>query len=160
MRDAKGAALLVEKDGKILFVREDETCVELGKYAGMFSIPMGHIKPHEIPIETALREFNEETGLIGEIDYFLGLFQLQMATCGHAYLWAYKGHLPSDDNKTVLPSVNWLAIKDFFASDRALFRPLTYEIIQTFIKSKSALFIPPTHYPLCSLNQMTPTPNS
>lgn len=160
MKDAKGAALLVEKDGKILFVREDETCVELGKYAGVLSIPMGHIESHETPMETALREFTEETGLIGEIDYFLGLFQLQMATCGQAYLWAYKGHLTNDDHKTALSSVSWLAVEDFLVSDHALFRPLTYEILQAFIKSKSAIFTPLTRFPLHSFNQMASTPNS
>lgn len=54
-----GAAILAVHDGKVLMVRQNRA--GSGKF--MLEIPAGMIDAGEKPIETAMRELNEETGL-------------------------------------------------------------------------------------------------
>lgn len=53
----KFAGVCVIKDGKILLVQEAHREAE-----GLWSLPLGHVEPHETEAEAAIREFKEETG--------------------------------------------------------------------------------------------------
>ena len=126
----RAVAMLVEEEGKILLVREDEVKEELGKYPNMLSIPMGHIEGGENPPAAALREFSEETGLTAEIDYPLGFFQFELNNRERAAVWVYKGHLEGDLRET--SSVVWLDEQEFLSLDPFLLRPLNHEIFQLY----------------------------
>ena len=53
-RAEKSCGAVVEKDGKVLMVHQDN---------GVFAFPKGHVEPGESEVETAVREIKEETGL-------------------------------------------------------------------------------------------------
>ena len=51
--------VIFERDGKILMARRANT----GYSDGMYQMPSGHIEANEYPIEAAIREAKEETGV-------------------------------------------------------------------------------------------------
>ena len=59
------AGVLLIRDGKVLLVRHGEKAKHM---TGTYGIPSGRPEEGEIPIETAAREFNEETGLTTSIE--------------------------------------------------------------------------------------------
>ena len=68
--DPKVAATgIVERDGKILMIRRG---IQPGM--GLWSIPGGYVDRGEVLEEAAAREVEEETGLVVEVDYLVGLF--------------------------------------------------------------------------------------
>lgn len=60
---------LVEKDGKILLVKEGKP-----RAYGLWNIPAGHLDKGENPIDGAKREAKEETGYDIEINGLLGVY--------------------------------------------------------------------------------------
>ncbi|WP_436666950.1 NUDIX hydrolase [Latilactobacillus sakei] len=52
------ASALVFKNNQLLMVRHP--------YLHQWLLPAGHVEPSEMPVQTALRELLEETGLVGE----------------------------------------------------------------------------------------------
>jgi 8-oxo-dGTP pyrophosphatase MutT (NUDIX family)/S-adenosylmethionine/arginine decarboxylase-like enzyme len=52
--------LLVTPDGRALFLRRSGQ----GDHPGEWSIPGGGVEPHEIPVQAAMRELKEETGIV------------------------------------------------------------------------------------------------
>lgn len=62
--------VLVERDGRFLLIEETKPGRE-----GKFSIPGGHIDPHETIIEAAIREVEEESGYIVEPIGLVGIYQ-------------------------------------------------------------------------------------
>lgn len=60
-----GSAILVEKDGKILFVRQF-------RYAynkELLEIPAGKLDASEDPKQTAIRELEEECGIVADMEF-------------------------------------------------------------------------------------------
>ncbi len=51
--------VLIEKDNKYLFLRRFNT----GWSDGLYTLPAGHIDPGELPLESAVREMQEEVNL-------------------------------------------------------------------------------------------------
>lgn len=68
-RPAFGAAVIVEKEGKILLVRRDHD-----PYKGWWMLPAGFVEYDECAAETAVREALEETGLEVRVAGFHGLY--------------------------------------------------------------------------------------
>ncbi len=133
MWSIQAIAILVEEKGQILLITEDGSRPEIGKYAGMLSIPMGHIEvaDGEDPESAVIREFKEETGgMDAVIDYSLGFFSIEMNNRKRAGVWAYKGHLVGEVKNTDL--VSWLTEKEFLSLDPFLLRPLNNEIFQAY----------------------------
>lgn len=58
-RAEKSCGAVVEKDGKVLMVHQDN---------GVVAFPKGHVEPGESEVETAVREIKEETGIDAKID--------------------------------------------------------------------------------------------
>jgi len=54
-----GVAVIIMEQGKILLGRRSR-----GEYAGMWCIPCGYVEYHEDVRAAAIREFEEETGLV------------------------------------------------------------------------------------------------
>jgi ADP-ribose pyrophosphatase len=67
---AHAVAILVERDGKVLFVRQYRPAIG----ASTLEIPAGLIDEGETPEEAAKRELAEEAGLTGELEYLVGFY--------------------------------------------------------------------------------------
>ncbi len=63
------AGVLVERDGQVLLVQRG-----VEPFKGMWDIPGGFLEEWEHPMECALREVHEETGLQVELMALLGIF--------------------------------------------------------------------------------------
>ena len=57
-----GVAACVVNDDKVLLVKE-----AAGKHAGLWGAPKGYTNSDEYPMQSALRELKEETGVDGDI---------------------------------------------------------------------------------------------
>lgn len=62
--------VLVEKDGKFLFVQEGKPGRE-----GLYNLPGGHVEPHETLFDAAIREAKEESGYDIELSGLIGIYQ-------------------------------------------------------------------------------------
>jgi 8-oxo-dGTP diphosphatase len=72
-RDPKVAAgVLAEQDGKILLVKRRYVPRQ-----GDWALPAGFVEIDEGPVQAALRELTEETGLIGRIDGIIGTYHIR-----------------------------------------------------------------------------------
>lgn len=67
---AHAVAILVERDGKVLFVRQYRPAIG----EATLEIPAGLIDPGEAPEEAAKRELAEEAGLTGDLEYLAGFY--------------------------------------------------------------------------------------
>ena len=52
--------MILEREGKILFLQRYNT----GYYDGLYSLPSGHVEAGEFPLDTAVRELEEEVNVI------------------------------------------------------------------------------------------------
>ena len=67
---ADAVAILVEREGKILFVRQYRPAIGVAT----LEIPAGLIDPGETPAEAAKRELAEEAQLTGDLEYLTGFY--------------------------------------------------------------------------------------
>lgn len=67
---AHAVAILVEREGKVLFVRQHRPAIG----TATLEIPAGLIDPGETPKEAAKRELAEEAQLTGDLEYLTGFF--------------------------------------------------------------------------------------
>ena len=111
-----GVIFLIKKDGKVLFVKRENT----GKCDGYYMLPGGHVDVGETVLQASVRELKEELNiLVREKDLF---FRLVEPTKTHIHLFfevlKYEGeiknnepHKHSDvefltlDNPDIYPSV-------------------------------------------------------
>ncbi len=81
-------AVLVEKDGQILLTRRSNE-----PYLGYWSLPAGFVNAHEDPLQAAVRECLEETGLLVEIGELLRIVAGREHERGADIVIAYRGHV-------------------------------------------------------------------
>jgi len=92
------AAILVEKEGEVLLVRR-----AVDPERGRWSLPAGYIDAGEDPVEAAIRECLEETGLHVEIIGLVEVFAGQDHPRGAHIILLYRGEIvdgnmePGDD---------------------------------------------------------------
>jgi len=112
----KTAGVLILKEDKILLVQHDKKAKHLNN---IYGIPAGRIEENESPIETAIRELHEETGLITNVNLLQKIpkkysatikqkdgtntFSLEVFLCNN-----WKGELKS--TKETIPE--WISIND------------------------------------------------
>lgn len=96
------AGVLAEKDGRVLLVRR-----AVDPHKGAWALPAGFVEIDEGPVEAALRECREETGLIARVTGVLGAFDVRSDPRGKVILILYwakivDGELkPGDDASEV-----------------------------------------------------------
>ncbi len=118
---------IVEKDGKILLVREASE-----SDAGKWNQPAGWIDVGENPITAAKREVLEETGYEFEPTHLLGIYSLvrkdaepKLGALPHAIKLIFKGQITSDTPRALEDDVTetkWYTPQEIYAMDSKTLR--------------------------------------
>lgn len=93
---ALASSAIVERDGRYLLVRRSRP-----PSADMYAFPGGRAEPGETPAETALRELQEETGIVGRDPELFATFDLPPLavdgpTTRHFFLSVFRVSADSD----------------------------------------------------------------
>jgi ADP-ribose pyrophosphatase YjhB (NUDIX family) len=117
------AAAIAIKDGMVLLVREEESSAHL---TGKLGLPGGRLQPGEDYLQAAMREFTEETGLVGEgFESFPGNFfqgEIERKSGMVKFNWMvfrvgnFSGRVESPASKEVTPL--WVKIEDLEQMNR------------------------------------------
>lgn len=135
----EAVAGLVVEDAQILLIRETGSRPEIGKFAGMLSVPMGHIDAGEAPEKAVVREFREETDLEVTVEYPLGFYEIVMPEGERAGVWAFKCR--RTDSRRETAKTIWMSIEEFLALDPFVLRPLNRDLFQVYIRSEDAVLL-------------------
>ena len=85
----------IGKDDKVeLFLVHPGGPFFTNKWDGYWSIPKGLLEKDEQALETAIREFEEETGLAPEADDYIDLGTITQKSGKVVHGWAFKGDWP------------------------------------------------------------------
>ena len=124
---------IIEQDNTFLFVQETKE-----RHRGKFSLPGGGIEHGETPEEAVVREVQEETGLIVEVDRLLGVFYRYKVEPHDRPNVAFLYHCqvtggqvgPSDEH----PIVEWFSLKQLheLAQRQVLRTPHLYGLIERY----------------------------
>jgi predicted NUDIX family NTP pyrophosphohydrolase len=76
------------------------------RYEGAWSVPKGGIDPGEDPLQTAIREFIEETGFVPEAPY-LPLGRITQRSGKIVHCWAFEGDCEPAALRSNMTSVEW-----------------------------------------------------
>ncbi|WP_369601854.1 NUDIX hydrolase [Hahella sp. SMD15-11] len=127
-------ALVVEKDGKFLVVKEKV------KGKPVYNQPAGHIEKGESILEAALREALEETAWKVELTDFLGIYVLHVPARDvtyHRYAFVARPverkPLPLDPD---ILSTHWLTAEELRAQPEALRSPLVMQCIDDYLAGR------------------------
>jgi len=122
------AAAVIEKDGKFLFVKEANKGVDTGKW----SHPGGWIEIGESPIETVIKEVEEETGYKFTPTGVLGIYSLvreDLARLGeevhHPIKIIFTGSISEKRNKNLADDVSeigWFTAEEIDKMDEKTLR--------------------------------------
>ena len=89
-----GAAVLVEKDGKLLLLKRNyEPC------KGSWLVPAGYVEADEVPKDAAKREVREETGLEVELGDLVDVYYFADDPRGNGVVFVYKAEQVSGEIK-------------------------------------------------------------
>ncbi|HWR43065.1 NUDIX domain-containing protein [Sporomusa sp.] len=110
---------LIEREGKILFVREKKP-----QAYGKYNLPGGHLELGEDVVAGAKREVNEEVGFNVEMAGFLGVYE--GASDNHYINFVFYAQAKEDDVPMPLEEeildCHWLSVADIEAMDDTVFR--------------------------------------
>ena len=134
--------LLFERDendtkdsGGILYYYGDKVLLCLSSGSGKWNVPKGHIMKGEDPLDGAIREFKEETGInvSSEIKY-LNSFPMENEGTFYAYFTNIKSLIfPSNEAIDSIEHEEW----GFFRiQENSLPEPMTTETKETILKLK------------------------
>ena len=105
-----GVLVYVERDGKVLMIhraKEDE-------HKGLWLAPGGKVEPNEAPLEAAVREVEEETGLVIDPPELKGLINFpddgDSPFGDEWHVFVYRADSPSGDLIEVCPEgeLHWI----------------------------------------------------
>ena len=80
-----GAAAIIEQDGNILLLRRTDK-----PFMGSWGLPAGYVRWNEPPKSAAVRETEEECGLVVEVESLLGVYFFDDDPRGNGILVAYR----------------------------------------------------------------------
>ncbi|MBI4363263.1 MAG: NUDIX domain-containing protein [Candidatus Doudnabacteria bacterium] len=118
---------ILEKDGKILFIKEADPTPDQGKW----SHPAGWIDPGENPIEAAKREVKEESGYDFEPTALLGIYSLvrkdrtdKLPDVPHAIKLLFVGTISDQQSELASDSAEtkWFSPEEIYAMDAQTLR--------------------------------------
>ena len=72
-----------------------------------WSIPKGEIDPGETPLEAALREFNEETGMKRPDSELTSLGEFRQSSKKNIFIWASEGDLDPEELESLDCEIEW-----------------------------------------------------
>lgn len=110
--------VLLAEDGRVIIQRRDN--IPTIKYPGRCALPGGRVEPGEIPLEAAIRELREETGLEVPSLEFLGKKRVVFPNSTQANLWIYWGRYDGNQPIQSLEGQMFLARPDEFRKLKAL----------------------------------------
>lgn len=134
-------AVVVVCQGKFLLVEE----IENGRT--VYNQPAGHLEANENLIDAAIRELEEETGLISSIDYLSGIYYYFRASLSLYYLRfcfviardSFEICQPKDEE---IIACHWLTYEEIKAKSAQLRSSLVLECIEDYLSGKK---IPLSH---------------
>ena len=127
-------ATIIEKDGKLLFVEEEDN----GQV--VFNQPAGHLEENETLLEAAMREVTEETGHTCRISSYMGLYTYKAPANGVTYhRHCFVGDVTSFDETATLDEgiigPKWLTLEELLKTEQAR-SPLVIKCIQDALAKK------------------------
>ena len=138
--------VICEREGKILMVRERQGGKEV------WNQPVGHLEPHETLFEAAIREAQEETGLVVELTGLLGVYVWQMSNQRTALRFCFiakviGGELAPKDERIVAAA--WLTRDELSRMEAEFRNPLTKATLEDYFAGKRSsldviVHLPPT----------------
>lgn len=110
---------IVEKDGKILMVREGKK----GRNYGKWNFPIGHLEEHETICEGAIRETLEETGYHVRLTGMLPIVQTKNCH-GNYLLIRFTAKILSSEGKIDddILEVGWMKFSEILKLENSEFR--------------------------------------
>jgi predicted NUDIX family NTP pyrophosphohydrolase len=93
-------------DGLELFLAHPGGPFWRGREEGVWTIPKGIVEPHEAPLEAAVREFHEETG-IEPVGPFLELGAVRQKGGKLVHAWAWEGDADPQESRSNLVQREW-----------------------------------------------------
>jgi 8-oxo-dGTP diphosphatase len=94
------AAIIFDPSGLVLLVKEN-----YGKHR--WSLPGGAIEPGETPEEAALRETEEEIGVVAEIDHLVGSYTLEDGFKAYAFVCHIVEGIPAVPPTGEIADIRW-----------------------------------------------------
>ena len=96
-------AFLQRSDGKVLILRRSQ---KVGSYRGMWAGISGHVEPDETPLDTAIKEIGEETGIRGNsIQFIREGGEMKVIDCSSGITWLVHSFLFSTSTTEV--ALDW-----------------------------------------------------
>mgnify|MGYP000150333966 FL=1 len=134
-------AVVVVCQGKFLLVEE----IENGRT--VYNQPAGHLEANENLVDAAIRELEEETGLVSSVDYLSGIYYYFRASLSLYYLRfcfvierdCFEPCKPQD---TEILACHWLTYDEIKAKSAQLRSSLVLECIEDYLSGKK---IPLSH---------------
>ena len=101
-----------DNGGRVLPIREGSTEARYLKFAGQWSVPMGHIEPGENEVECAAREYLEETG--GRLKNLVQVGEITFEDANGSYiqLSIFFGEVDPSHQPPESEVVRWTDIED------------------------------------------------
>lgn len=93
--------LLFYKNLNAILLKSKTSYVDTNKWVEYIQIPRGHIEHHENSLETAIREFIEETNIYPSGQFFISQDTLTLKWIDNNKQWEYKIYIAFCDNLKV-----------------------------------------------------------
>lgn len=136
-RRVRAVALIVENlDGAIMVLQEFETKPYLGKYTGMYSIPMETLQPNEPNNEALQRLIREElSGLAGIVvrPERVGIYRIVPGAWASLYLGKFERVVLPETQSSEVGNHSWLDPQAVFS---LWLRPGAREMVEDFVAGR------------------------